>query len=111
MASPILSNIYLDRLDRFVEQRLLSEHNRGRRRRSNPAYQAVEDAIARAKRRGDREAVRALRRQRRTLPSQDPADPDYRGCGMSGMQTIGYWGLLVPNVRPPRSSRESDSSA
>jgi group II intron reverse transcriptase/maturase len=78
VASPILSNIYLDRLDRFVEQQLLPVYNHGRRRRSNPAYQAVEDAIARAKRRGDREAVRALRRQRRSLPSQDPNDPDYR---------------------------------
>ncbi|MFB6784749.1 hypothetical protein ACFCX0_47785, partial [Streptomyces sp. NPDC056352] len=32
----------------------------------------------RAKRHGDREAVRALRRERRTLPSQDPNDPGYR---------------------------------
>src|SRR3954467_1197243 len=28
-ASPILSNIYLDRLDRFVEEQLLPEYNRG----------------------------------------------------------------------------------
>jgi group II intron reverse transcriptase/maturase len=35
--SPILSNIYLDRLDRFVETTLLPKHNRGNRRRPNPA--------------------------------------------------------------------------
>ena len=28
VASPVLSNIYLDRLDQFVEQRLLPEYNR-----------------------------------------------------------------------------------
>ena len=78
VASPILSNIYLDRLDQYVEQRLLPEHNSGRRRRTNRAYQATEYAIARARRHGDREATRALTLQRRTLPSQDPDDPDYR---------------------------------
>ena len=49
-----------------------------RLRRPNPAYEQVEYAIARARRRGDREAVRALRQHRRSLPSQDPNDPDYR---------------------------------
>src|SRR5215471_9594792 len=78
VASPILSNIYLDRLDKFVEQQLLPVYSRGRLRRPNPAYEQVENAIARARRHGDREAVRALRRRRRTLPSQDPNDPDYR---------------------------------
>jgi group II intron reverse transcriptase/maturase len=42
VASPILSNIYLDRLDQFVEQQLLPTHNRGRLRRPNPTYQRVE---------------------------------------------------------------------
>lgn len=78
IASPILSNIYLDRFDRFVEQQLIPDYDRGKRRGKNPAYQDVENRIARAKRHGDREAVRALRRERRTLPSQDPDDPGYR---------------------------------
>jgi len=78
VASPVLSNIYLDRLDKFVEQQLLPVYSRGRLRRPNPAYKQVEYAIARARRRGDREEVRALGRHRRTLPSQDPNDPDYR---------------------------------
>jgi group II intron reverse transcriptase/maturase len=78
VASPVLSNIYLDRLDQFVEQSLLPEYNRGRLRRRNTEYQVVDYAIAKAKRHGDRAAVKALRRQRRTLPSQDPNDPGYR---------------------------------
>ena len=78
VCSPILSNIYLDKLDRFVETVLLPKYNRGKRRAKNPAYQKIEHAIARAKRRGDRQAIRTLRKQRRKLPSQHPQDPDYR---------------------------------
>ena len=78
VASPILSNIYLDRFDQFVEQQLIPDYDRGRRRRTHPAYENVENRIARAKRHGDREAVLALKRERRTLPSQDPDDPGYR---------------------------------
>jgi hypothetical protein len=76
--SPVLSDIYLDRLDRFVEQQLLPEYTRGRRRRRNPAYQDVDHQIAKARRHGDRVTVRRLRQHRRLLPSQDPNDPDYR---------------------------------
>jgi group II intron reverse transcriptase/maturase len=78
VASPILSNIYLDRLDRFVEHDLLPVYNHGVRRRRNLTYQALESEIQRAQRRGDRTAVRRLRLARRALPSQDPDDPDYR---------------------------------
>lgn len=78
IASPVMSNIYLDRFDRFVEQQLIPEYDRGKRRRKNPAYQHVDNEIKRATRRGDREAVHRLRLVRRTLPSQDPNDPDYR---------------------------------
>jgi hypothetical protein len=46
VASPILSNIYLDRLDQVIEQRLLPLFNHGQRRRPNQAYQAVDYAIA-----------------------------------------------------------------
>ena len=78
IASPVLSNIYLDRFDQFVEQQLIPEYTRGKRRRTEPRYHRVESQIAKAKRHGDRDAVRALRRLRRRLPSQDPNDPDYR---------------------------------
>ncbi len=78
VCSPVLSNIYLDKLDKFVETVLLPKYNQEKRRGKNPAYQRIENAIARAKRKGDRQAVRALRKQRRRLPSQDPQDPSYR---------------------------------
>jgi hypothetical protein len=78
VASPILSNIYLDRFDTFVEQSLLPDYNHGKRRRRSQQYRDVDHAIRRARRRGDRKAVRLLRQRLRGLPSQDPDDPDYR---------------------------------
>jgi group II intron reverse transcriptase/maturase len=78
VTSPILSNIYLDRLDRFVETTLIPEYTRGARRARNAAYCQVDNAIARAHRRGDRAAVRALRKQLRSHPSGNPRDPAFR---------------------------------
>src|SRR3982751_778537 len=77
-ASPILSNISLDRLDRFVDEQLLPEYNRGGPRRKNPAYLAIKSEIEKAERRGDLGAVRLLKQQRRTLPAGDPNDPGFR---------------------------------
>ena len=76
--SPCLSNIYLDRLDRFVETALMSEYTRGVRRNSNPEYDRTQKLLARARARGDHAAIRALRKQQRNLPSRDPVDPGYR---------------------------------
>jgi group II intron reverse transcriptase/maturase len=78
VASPILSNIYLHRLDKYVETVLIPEYTRGTGRAPNPAYQEVEKLLVRARRRGDRPTVRALRKQRRSLPSKDPNDPGFR---------------------------------
>jgi group II intron reverse transcriptase/maturase len=78
VVSPILSSIYLHKLDRFVETVLIPEYTRGRLRARNPAYRTVEQAIARARRRGDRTEVRLLYRRLHRLPSQDPDDPGYR---------------------------------
>ncbi len=76
--SPCLSNIYLDRLDKFVETTLLPGYNRGVLRRHNPEYQRVQYALAKARARGDHAAVRVLRQQQRGLPSHDQHDPGYR---------------------------------
>jgi group II intron reverse transcriptase/maturase len=78
VASPVLSNIYLHRLDVFVETVLIPEYTRGRLRARNPEYRKVEQAIGRARRRNDRAEVRSLYRRLHSLPSQDPNDPGYR---------------------------------
>src|SRR6266568_4666253 len=78
VVSPILSNIYLDKLDKFVEQELIPQYTRGKRRASNPAYFRVRSAARRARARGDHAKARKLRAQQRGLPSSDPDDPGYR---------------------------------
>jgi hypothetical protein len=76
--SPVLSNIYLHKLDDFIETALIPEYTRGDRRAANPAYQKVATRLTQARKRGDGADVRTLQRQRRQLPSGDPQDPNYR---------------------------------
>src|SRR5580693_5724051 len=66
VVSPILSNIYLDKLDKFVERELI------------PQYRRVAWQLKRARHLGDRAAARDLARQLRALPYGDPMDPGYR---------------------------------
>jgi group II intron reverse transcriptase/maturase len=78
VVSPILSNIYLHKLDEFVERELIPQYTRGALRGANPAYRRIDSLLRRARRRGDRAEARRLARQMRTLPSTDPMDPGYR---------------------------------
>ena len=78
VVSPVLANIYLDRLDRFVETVLIPEYTRGTRRRTNPAYERLRGRYRRARVRGRPEEARRLRQQLMANPYRDPSDPDYR---------------------------------
>jgi group II intron reverse transcriptase/maturase len=78
VTSPVLSNIYLDRLDRYVETTLIPEYTRGATRATNPSYRRIESALRRARQRGDRTTARELRKQLHSTPSMDPQDPGYR---------------------------------
>jgi len=78
VVSPVLSNIYLHRLDEFVETILIPEHTRGERRARNPVYDRQSKAARRASARGDHATARELRARQRGRPSQDPDDPGYR---------------------------------
>jgi len=78
VVSPILSNIYLHKLDEFIEQELIPQYTRGTSRKDNPEYKRIQRRLAAARRHGDRTAVRDLGKQLRRLPSKDPMDPGYR---------------------------------
>src|SRR5262249_51999189 len=78
VASPILSNIYLHKLDNFVEKVLIPEYTRGDSRAPNPEYREMKNQLAHLRRRKDRPAVRALRQKMRSIPSRDTADPGFR---------------------------------
>jgi group II intron reverse transcriptase/maturase len=78
IASPVLSNIYLHKLDEFVEQELIPQYTRGASRRYNPEYDRTWKRLKRARKSGDRKAARELEKKALGLPSHDPADPGYR---------------------------------
>jgi hypothetical protein len=78
VVSPILSSIYLDKLDKFVEQELIPQYTRGARRRHSTEYHRLAARQMAARKRGDRAAARDLAKTLRALPSKDPADPGYR---------------------------------
>jgi hypothetical protein len=73
-----LSNIYLDRLDTFVEQHLVPAWARGSVRWRNREYTSVTATIGYWRRKGDRDKVKSLRRLQKSIPSVDVDDPDYR---------------------------------
>jgi group II intron reverse transcriptase/maturase len=78
VTSPILSNIYLDQLDRFVETVLLPAHNHGSRRKPYRPYMTLLN-VARMKRiAGDGKEAKVLRQQAQHMPSRDPFDPNFR---------------------------------
>jgi group II intron reverse transcriptase/maturase len=78
VASPILSSIYLDKLDKFVEEVLLPKYNQADKRRENPEYKSLSGKISRARKRGNLQSVRTLYKEYRQQPSTDPVDPHYR---------------------------------
>ena len=78
VVSPILANVYLDRLDRFVETVLIPAHTRGKKRRVNQAWHALRRRMVRRRNRGDYAEAAQLRKQMQQLPSRDPQDPGYR---------------------------------
>jgi len=76
--SPLLSNVYLDKLEQFVEKVLIPSYHQGKVRRGNPEYRHYEYFKRKAKKNNDREAYQAWDRKMRSVPSLDSYDPDYR---------------------------------
>jgi group II intron reverse transcriptase/maturase len=76
--SPLLSNIYLHKLDEFVERELIPQHTRGNSRKVSREYSWLAKRRQAARRRGDRAGARELARQMRAVPYGDPMDPGYR---------------------------------
>jgi len=95
VVSPILSNIYLHKLDEFVERELIPQYTRGARRKGNPEYERVKSRLRTARKHGNRAAARDLGKQMRTLPGNDPMDPGYRRlryCRYADDHILGFTG-------------------
>lgn len=99
--SPLLSNLYLDRLDKFVERELLPDYNRGIRRKFNPIYEKLKKRAAYLWKKGVKEEAAKLRKQCRAMPAIDPHDPDYRR-----LRYIRYADDILLGFSGPRSEAE-----
>ena len=78
IVSPVLSNIYMDRLDRFVQETLMPEYTQGRQRAGNPAYYRKANQVSYYRKTGNRERAEKIRREMQQLPSVNPGDGGYR---------------------------------
>jgi len=76
--SPLLANIYLNELDRYVEDTLRPMYTRGENRGKSPAYDRIRRLLAYARGRGDLDEIKRLKVERRKHMSGKPCDPDYR---------------------------------
>jgi group II intron reverse transcriptase/maturase len=78
VVSPILSNIYLDKLDKYVEQVLIPAYTKGKMRKTNPHYDVLQTRQYRERKKGHKQQAKRLLKQMQELPRRDPYDPDYR---------------------------------
>jgi group II intron reverse transcriptase/maturase len=78
VVSPILSNIYLDRLDKYVERTLIPAYTKGKERRTNRLYDRLQTKESEWRRKGWREKAQELKKQMRAIPSMDTTDPNFR---------------------------------
>lgn len=79
--SPVLSNIYLDELDRAMATKI-AEFNRGKERGLRREYNRLRQAVKRAKQKaratGDWTRYKVLKQQMLQTEAKDPMDPNYR---------------------------------
>ena len=78
IVSPILANISLTRLDKYVEKILIPAYTRGARRKKNLEYAALLGKVSQLRRAGRTKEAMVFRRRAQRLPSVALADPHYR---------------------------------
>jgi len=98
VVSPILSNIYLHKLDEYVERELIPQYTRGDRRKVNPEYNRGKARQNYARKRGDRAKARALEKELRSIPSRDTMDPEYRRLKYSRYADDHILGFIGPKA-------------
>lgn len=76
--SPILSNIYLHRLDKFVTTELFPVYNKGVKRKPYQPYMKLLNEARKERNKGNKEEAKRLRSKAQKMPSRDPNDPKFR---------------------------------
>lgn len=76
--SPLLANIYLNQFDQWVDTVLIPQYTKGKRQKSNPAYNRLNAEIEKCRKAGDTKTAHQLVLKRREIPSVDTRDATYR---------------------------------
>jgi group II intron reverse transcriptase/maturase len=76
--SPLLSNIVLNELDEYVEDELIPQYTKGRKRKATPEYSRLLTLRNNAKRESNLEEYKQLTKRIRQTPSTDQYAPYYR---------------------------------
>jgi hypothetical protein len=76
--NPVLSNIYLNELDHYIDTELKPLWTRGEVRRINPEYSRLRNRRDAAKKANNLDLVEQLSKELGQLSYGDPDDPDYR---------------------------------
>lgn len=75
--SPILANIYLDKLDRYMEE-VIERDTMGKYRKQNPHYAKLRYQLKIADAKHDIQEIKRLKQELRNTPSSDVFDPNFR---------------------------------
>lgn len=95
---PLLANLYLHELDCFIEDKLIPQYTKGQQRGYNPPYRHINYQLEQARKRGDQEAVKKLKQQRRLIPAQNPNAPHYRRLKYCRYADDWILGFIGPKV-------------
>jgi group II intron reverse transcriptase/maturase len=75
--SPILANIFLHQLDKYVEE-LKSEFEKGRNNKVSKEYRSITYKLNKARKMGDTDLIKKLTKERINMTSIELQDPNYR---------------------------------
>jgi group II intron reverse transcriptase/maturase len=78
VVSPILSNIVLHELDKWIEDTHMPQHTRGQQRSTSLKYKRLVMKRCRAKKQGQWQKYSRLGKMLRQIPSKNPHDSAYR---------------------------------
>jgi len=95
--SPLLANIYLDKLDKYADE-ISKTYNKGTKRKPKREYDKLAHLRQDAVRQGNREEAKSFLQIMRTMPSQDTKDPNFRR-----MKYVRYADDFMVGIIGPRS--------
>ena len=78
IVSPLLSNVYLDKLDKFVETVLIPAYTRGNKRERNAEYMKLMNCSYRLRKQGQTAQAEQVRKDAQQMPSLNVYDPNFR---------------------------------